>query len=183
MFIGETVAVSYASALFWAVREAAPPRKKNVEYASWNLVWTTIAATIASFFLYSILSTPYFLLLLLIVHALLFIPLLESPNSRASSISIARLYEINGILSALLHIGNTILLFQRGGIQFLFRVIGEKSAMSSVGWDVIFCAVIALLGTNRIKSFTLPVAISLGGTMGGILSIFPLEDSGKDINN
>ena len=86
MLIGQIVAVSYASALFFAVREATPvppsPKKSGV-YASNRLVWTTIIATITSFFLYKSVSTPYFLWVLLIVHALLFLPLMESQQCTA----------------------------------------------------------------------------------------------------
>ena len=182
MFIGETVAVCYASALFFAVLEASQmlPKKRSVIYASTKLVWATVSATLTTFFLYSSLSTPYFMILLLIVHALLFVPLLESTDTASSNISISQLYAINGILSALLHFGNCILLIRRGEMQFVFGFIGEKSAMSLIGWDVICSAVIGVIGTRRISNIVLAPVISLGSTMGGILSMFPLEDKIQD---
>lgn len=69
-------------------------------------------------------------------------------------------------------------------MQFIFQMIGEKSAMSSVGWDVIFCAIIAVTGTRRIKYIAFPFVISLGGAIVGILSIFSREEhevKSKDI--
>jgi len=57
MLIGQLVAVSWATALFWAVWEtSAPPppweKKTNVVHASRRLVWTTITAALTSFSLY-----------------------------------------------------------------------------------------------------------------------------------
>ena len=178
MLIGQLVAVSWASALFWAVWETSLPveKKETVVYASRRLVWTTIAATITSFSLYYVVLTPYFLPLLLVVHFLLFLPLSESTDAIPSTISISQLYAINGTLSAMLHLGNCVWLFQRGELGSLWDVIWEHAAMSSVGWDAIFCAIIGVVGTRRILSITLPPAISLGGTMGGIHSIFTSND-------
>jgi hypothetical protein len=122
------------------------------------------------------------LALLLIVHALLFLPLVEQHETPLSGISITQLYAVNGVLSAVLHIANCVLSFNRGELQNIYRVIGEKSAMSSVGWDVIFCAIIGVIGTRRITSIFLPIAISLGGTMGGML-FMASGDEIKDKSN
>ena len=180
------VAISYASALFFAVREATPvppsPKKTSV-YASNRLVWTTIIATIISFFLYESVSTPYFLSVLLIVHALLFLPLIESPNARPSRITISQLYAINGLLAALVHWGNCYLTFKSGDLGFIFGVISEHPAMSSVGWDVICSTIIGVIGTRRTQSVALPLGVSLGGTMGGILSLFPIDEEVKEKGN
>jgi hypothetical protein len=183
MFIGQTVAVSYASALFWAAREGSPVPlgKRVVHYASKRLVWTTIVATIISGVLYKSLTTPYYLILLLVVHVLLFPPLLEPHNATLSVISISQLYAINGILCVILHACNSVLLFKERRHDSIFRVIGEHPAMSSIGWDVICCVIIGVIGTHHIKSIALPLGISLGGTIGGILSIFSLDDK-VDLN-
>lgn len=186
MLIGQIVAISYASALFFAAREATPTPpspKKSTAYASKGLVWTTITATIISFFLYESVSTPYFLAVLLIVHVLLFLPLVESPNARPSRITVSQLYAINGLLAALVHWGNCYLTFKSGDLGFIFAVILEHPAMSSVGWDVICSTIIGVIGTGRIESITLPLGVSLGGTMGGILSLFPLDEEVKEKGN
>jgi len=173
MAIGQLVAVSWATALFWAALETAGiPKRTDVVYASRRLVWTTIAATLTSFSLYIAIPTPYFLPLLLVVHFLLFLPLVESTEAKLSTITISQLYAINGTLAVLLHVGNCIWLFQRGEMGSLWDVIWEHPAMSAVGWDVIFCAIIGVLGTKRLMSITLPPVISVGGTIGGIHSIF-----------
>jgi hypothetical protein len=182
MLIGQIVAVSYASALFFAVREATPvppSPKKSSAYASNRLVWTTIIATITSFFLYKSVSTPYFLWVLLIVHALLFLPLMESRNARPSRITTSQLYAINGFLAALVHWGNCYLAFESGDLGFIFTVISEHPAMSSVGWDVICSIIIGVIGTEQTQSIALPLGMSLGGTMGGILWSVPLKDKVK----
>lgn len=178
MLIAQLVAVSWASALFWAVLEtsAIPEKKRNVVYASRRLVWTTIAATLTSFSLYLLIRTPYFLPSVLVVHLLLFVPLVESTEAKLSSISISQLYAINGTLSVLLHVGNCIWLFQRGESGSLWDVLWEHPAMSAVGWDVIFCAIIGVVGTRRLMSITFPPMISVGGTVGGIHSIFTSYD-------
>jgi hypothetical protein len=174
MAIGQIVAISYASALFYAVREANPAQqKRSIErYASRRLVWTTITATITSCFLYYALWTPYYLLLLLVVHLLLFLPLAEPSNAPLSNVSISHLYSFNGILCVLLHWGNSVLLFQRGELESIFLIFNQHPAMSSIGWDIVCCGVIGVIGTRRIKSITLPIIISLGGTMGGIHTLF-----------
>jgi len=174
MLIGQLVAVSWASALFWGVWETSPSseKKSNLVYASRSLVFSTITATLTSFYLYYAIPTPYFLPLLLLVHFLLFLPLVESMEAKPSKISIPQLYAINGMLSVILHLGNSVWLYQRGELGSLWDVIWEHPAMSSVGWDVIFCTIIGVVGTRRIMSATLPPVISVGGTMGGIHSIF-----------
>src|SRR5438046_4716039 len=183
MLIGQIVAISYASALFFAVREVTPvppPKKEGNVYASHRLVWTTIGATITSFFLYKTVSTPYFLRVLLVVHALLFLPLVESSNARLSKITISQLYAINGVLAALVHWVNCYLAFKSGQLGFIFEVISEHPAMSSVGWDLICSTIVGVIGTQHLQSIALPLGVSLGGTMGAILSLFPLDENIKD---
>ena len=177
MLIGQLVAISYASALFWGVCEATSPKQKDLVYASRRLVWTTITATTTTFFLYSCISTAYFLPLLLAVHLLLILPLVESAEAPSPSLSIVRLYAINGILSTVLHWSNCLLLLHRGGWYSIFAVIAEDPAMSSIGWDIICCAFIGVVATRRIESVTLPIAISQGGTMAAIISLLPPQNS------
>jgi len=169
MFIGQIVAVSYASALFWAVRETMPaPReaKKRVTHAPWKLVWTTIAATIATFGLYWTVSTPYFLYLLLIIHSILFLPLFDDDGKPSSAMTISQLYGINVFLSLVLHVTNSYLLYKTEGLWALWNVLHEHPAMTSVGWDVICCTIIGIIGTegyNEILRLTTGnLAVSIG---------------------
>jgi len=174
MFIGQMVAVSYASALFWAVCETMPsPRnpQKLTTHASWKLVWTTIAATIASFGLYWTVSTSYFLYLLLIIHSLLFLPLFDDDDKPSSAITISQLYGINMFLSLVLHCGNSYLLYKTEGFGALWNVLYEHPAMSSVGWDVICCAIIGIIGTEGYKQILPLLTGNLAGSMGWICRV------------
>lgn len=185
MLIGQMVAISYASALVFAVRETTPvppSPKKNTVYASNTLVWTTVIATITSFFLYTSVSTPYFLTVLLVVHALLFLPLIESSNARPSKITISQLYAINGVLAGLVHWWNCYLTYKSGDLAFIFAAMYEHPAICSVGWDVICSTIIGIIGTRHTQS-ALPLAVGLGGTMGGVLSLFPPEEEVKEKGN
>jgi hypothetical protein len=152
---------------------AVGEEKTNVVYASRRLVWTSITATLTGFSPSYATPTSYFLPLLLVVHFLHFLPLVESTEAKPLTISIPQLYAINGTLSFILHLGNYVWLFQRGELGSLWEVIWEHPAMSSVGWDVIFCAIIGVIGTRRIMSITVPPVISVGGTMAGYIPYLP----------
>ena len=129
-----------------------------------RLVWTTIIATIMSCFLYSSVSTPYFIRLLIMIHVILFLPLVESPNSQLSYISINVLYMINGVIAALCYWVNCFLLFKGDGEINVFRVVSDHPAISSVGWDVICSTIVALVATRGLKCIALPFAIGVAGT-------------------
>jgi len=174
MFIGQMVAVSYASALFCAVRETMPsPRdpQRRTTHASWKLVWTTIAATIATFGLYWTVSTSYFLYLLLIIHSLLFLPLFDDDDTPSSAITISQLYGINMLLSLVLHFGNSYLLYKTEGFRALLNVLDGHPAMSSVGWDVICCAIIGIIGTEGYKQILPLLTGNLAGSIGWICRV------------
>ena len=142
MCIGQVVAISYASGLYFAACETCPP-KRVVTRASRILASTTITATLATYFLERSLSTKYFLLLLLVIHVLLLLPLLESPTpSSEKSISMNQLYLINASLAMILHWRNIAFIGDVTTWSAMYKVIGEHSAMSSIGWDIVCCAVI-----------------------------------------
>src|SRR5436305_8103877 len=92
MSIGQLVAISYASGLYYATCEIAPP-KRLVVRSSRLLTFTTLIATTAAYFLEQSLSTGYFLPLLLAIHLLIPLPLFESQHpSSHKSISLKQLH-------------------------------------------------------------------------------------------
>src|SRR5271170_4176901 len=83
---------------------------------------------------------------------------LRTTKAKPSKISISQLYAINGTLCVILHLWNCVWLFQRE-LGSLWDVIWEHPAMSSVRWDVFFCAIIGVVETRRTMSISLPPAI------------------------
>ena len=48
----------------------------------------------------------------------------------------------------------------------ILRVIGEHPAMSSIGWDIVCCAIIEMAATGRVEILLLSAVVSLGGVVG-----------------
>src|SRR2546421_9082770 len=98
MSIGQLVAISYASGLYYATCEIAPP-KRLVVRSSRLLTFTTLTATVSAYFLEQNLSTGYFLPLLLVIHLLILLPLFESQHPLSeTSISLKQLHLLDACL-------------------------------------------------------------------------------------
>lgn len=167
MCIGQVVAISYAAGLYFATCETAPPPKRTIVRSSRTLAFTTILATTATYFLEWSLSTNYFLPLLLVIHILLLLPLFESCNPASeTSISIKQLYFINAVLAIILHWRNIVFIGHVGTWSSMYKVIGEHHAMSSIGWDIVCCAVIEAFALERTESLMMAPITSLGGVAG-----------------
>ena len=166
MSIGQLVAISYASGLYYATCEIAPP-KRLVVRSSRLLTLTTLTATISTYFLEQSLSTGYFLPLLLAIHLLIQLPLFESEHpSSETSISLKQLHLLNASLALILHWRNIALMDNIGTWSSILRVIGEHPAMSSIGWDIVCCAIIEMAAAGRVEIPLLSAVVSLVGVVG-----------------
>lgn len=166
MSIGQLVAISYAAGLYYATCEIAQP-KRLVLRSSRLLTFTTLTATIAAYFLEQSLSTGYFLPLLLVIHLLILLPLFESQNPASeTSISLKQLHLLNACLAIILHWRNIVFMGNIGTWSSILGVIGEHSAMSSIGWDIVCCAIIEMAAAGRAEIPLLAAVVSLGGIVG-----------------
>ena len=166
MSIGQLVAISYASGLYYATCEIAPP-KRLVVRSSRLLTFTTLTATVSAYFLEQNLSTGYFLPLLLVIHLLILLPLFESQHPLSeTSISLKQLHLLNACLALIQHWRNIAFMGNIGTWSSILRVIGEHPAMSSIGWDIVCYAITEMAGMRRVEILLLAAVGSLGGVVG-----------------
>jgi hypothetical protein len=169
MLLGQVAAVSFASNLFFLAVLLSPPlrqaREHNIAAAkplTWTWTWTPplilqaapIAITIISVALMPYFSkSSHFLTNLLVPHLLLFVPPLlcrivprswgkECISSSECDRYYSRIYRTIYFCALLLQAKVTVdALGQPRGIWGIFEALYEHPAVSSVGWDVILCAV------------------------------------------
>jgi hypothetical protein len=66
----------------------------------------------------------------------------------------------------LLHWVNVAFIEDMATWSSFYKGIEEQPAMSSLGWDIVCCAVIEMFATRRWESIMLSPLLSLGGTAG-----------------
>jgi len=77
-----------------------------------------------------------------------------------------QLYLINASLAMILHWRNIAFIGDVTTWSAMYKVIGEHSAMSSIGWDIVCCTVIEGLAAGRVENVVLSPVFSLGGVAG-----------------
>jgi hypothetical protein len=178
MLLAQFVAVAVASNLFYLallLSQSSQPgiirRPRSLPPQVWLSVLFSLAAIAASPFM----SKQTFLPNLLIMHALLFVPLISRKSSTTDkavplSIGIRVLYTITCIVSAFIHIRTTMTAWSslnpedRSSTLHIakkaWEVLHSNYAQSSIGWDVIWTTVSfiawitvrpALVGVQRSK--------------------------------
>ncbi|GAA5843855.1 hypothetical protein JCM11251_003533 [Rhodosporidiobolus azoricus] len=172
MLLGQVVAISFAQCLFFAalavtpatqaVPRGPPARALGLHPAQGKLTWWLLAAVIAAngnvaFTPHTIFSTTYFLPNLLMMHVVLLAPL-SFRDEKAAPMTLSRFY-LNIALVALrfrlptvVHLlGDTpktvSAVLPKLPKIFLkqWEVLNEHPAQQSIGWDVLFASLSALV--------------------------------------
>lgn len=171
MLLGQIVAISVASNLFYLALVLSPeaPRaeKKSPSIKASPALWLSVLLSLASVAATPFTSKQTFLPNLLLMHALLFIPLISKNASPARfSISTKALYRIVHFAAVLIHL-RTVL----NAMVFLgyakhsgptnpavaaWVVLNSHPAQSSIGWDIVWTslsfAVWKLVGAKASES-------------------------------
>lgn len=193
MLLGQVVAISVASNLFYLAVTASPIRPSSKRPAPDTVpfvLWTSVILSLGTVFLipHSI-ENDYFLLDLLVMHALLVIPLV-APRSLLSSrflrMRVGTLYTLLAIVT-LVPRARTITSMlnsvpfdaDRGPLEHylgvaraLWETLHSHPAQSSIGYDVIWTTISFFMwvsGVPELKDMFLPlvfgtVALSIGLT-------------------
>lgn len=161
MLLGQVVAISVAQCLFFAamsVAASSPASNRSVESPRTTASWTLIATVLSTLFNVALsprlLDMPgQFLVNLLIMHALLFLPLIPPLKSKASGLSYSRLYLYVAFLCARVRWPTYVALVSFSNLKAaplatlasLYRqaysTLFEHPAQSSIGYDVVCASV------------------------------------------
>jgi hypothetical protein len=147
MLLGEIVAISFASNIFFITvlcsSEMPLSRKSNeaVRKTQWSTFALVISLSINILCIYYVpesIGTRLFLPILGLPHILLFVPLYISEESQKSSWFSVRPMVV--LCAVALQAKATQDALSAGvGVKDIIHVLYEHPAVSSVGWDVIFC--------------------------------------------
>lgn len=163
MLLGQIVAISVASNLFYLALVLSPSfsNRKEREREKWAspMLWFNVFLALATVALVPFITERMFLKNLLIMHGVLFLPILESNSANTSpyAISTQALYRIVQLLSTLIH-GRTVvkaleILHENGAldassmVQTAWRVLHSHPAQSSIGWDIVWTSVSFIVWT------------------------------------
>ncbi|KAF2431146.1 hypothetical protein EJ08DRAFT_611411 [Tothia fuscella] len=146
ILLGQIVAISFASNLFFLAVLAFPvlPRSSSSRSEESSSIATPVAVAanfICVYLLPRTIGTPYFLSLLCIPHLLLFVPLYFPPSKAMYD----NLLRFTIPFCVVLLFGTSALNVlapsssHREGLMAMGTTLFEHPAVSSVGWDVIFC--------------------------------------------
>lgn len=168
MLLGQVVAISVAQNLFFAALSLAPRSKRPVTantpddlagpartsdtHASWTLILSVLTSLFTVGVSPRVISTPYFLPNLLLMHVLLILPLVPLPT-RISSLSLGRLYTYTAIIPLRLRLPTYTTLLAgrelspeglRAWLPEMFNTayttLFAHPAQSSIGYDVLFAS-------------------------------------------
>lgn len=153
MLLGQIVAISVASNLFYLALVLSPeaPRaeKKSPSIKASPALWLSVLLSLASVAATPFTSQRTFLPNLLLMHALLFIPLISTNTSPARfSVSITTLYRVIHLAAVLIHLRTVM-----NAMVFLnyakhsgptnpavaaWIVLNSHPAQSSISWDIVW---------------------------------------------
>jgi len=161
MVLGQIVAISFATNLFFLAVILSPPPPpapqstrvhQDKSLGPWLISLVTVIATVVATYLLGTQHywyAPEFLTLILIPHAvLLILPLARvfppSDNFRHDNAESAKgnytyLWVITIVSGVLLTLKTTYQTYNYNGFEGIWLALYENAAVSSVGWDVIFC--------------------------------------------
>jgi hypothetical protein len=159
MLLGQIVAISVASNLFYLALILSPVplssknsnNKSRQTYAGPKL-WISVLLSLATVAYTPFSSERTFLPTLLVMHALLFVPLISLSDSPAPyAITTRTLYRIIHIATVLIHLRTvlTAVYFLNNGnhsapihpMIAAWIVLHSNPAQSSIGWDVIWTTI------------------------------------------
>lgn len=191
MLLGQVVAISVASNLFYLAVAATPviaSSKPTTPQSVPLILWASVIPSLGTVFLIPhSLEHGYFLANLLIMHALLVIPLAVPRSLLSSKFMQIRLRTLYVTLAAITLIPRAITISRMldtipaetdAGSRYvraaesLWETLYSHPAQSSIGWDVVWTTVsffVWVLGTPSLKDMFLPlvfgtVALSVGLT-------------------
>ncbi|BGP15650.1 hypothetical protein JCM10213_005119 [Rhodosporidiobolus nylandii] len=173
MLLGQVVAVSFAQSLFFAAVALAPPVKPAAAPATpaqgrlptspnskltWWLLFAVIAGNASVAFTPRTLYSSFFLPNLLLMHAVLLAPLVI-PDRKTAPMALSRFY-LNISLVVIRFRAPTVLEILGKDTPFSFAAVvpripellkaqwdtlNEHPAQQSIGWDVVFASISALV--------------------------------------
>ncbi|KDR79029.1 hypothetical protein GALMADRAFT_63750 [Galerina marginata CBS 339.88] len=159
MLLGQIVAISVASNLFYLalVLSQPPPQEQVSKLTTGPKLWITVILSLATVAISPSTSRQTFLPNLLVMHALLFIPVIGSPStslggpSARFSIDSRNLLRIVQLTAAIIHLRTVLAAvnFLKQGEQsaapsmvaVAWTVLHSHPAQSSIGWDVIWTTI------------------------------------------
>lgn len=163
MLLGQIVAISVASNLFYLALVLSPsfsnPKERVKERWASPMLWFNVFLALASVALVPFITERTFLKNLLVMHGVLFLPILEknSPKISPYAISTNALYRIVQVVSALIHLRTVLKALEilrdnaaldaSSIVQTAWRVLHAHPAQSSIGWDVIWTSVSFIVWT------------------------------------
>lgn len=173
MLLGQIVAISVASNLFYiAILLSAPstPRNEPLSRSASPRIWLSILLSLVTVALSPFTSRQTFLLNLLAMHALLFVPLISSSPSVAEektsnySMDLSTLYRLVHIASVAIHartiyaavdsLDLTTPQVSLRMVSAVWETLYSNPAQSSIGWDVIWTSIsfIAFITARPVQS-------------------------------
>jgi len=160
MVLGQIVAISVASNLFYIailLSASSTPRNERLSRSASPRIWLSVLLSLVTVALSPFTSRQTFLLNLLAMHALLFVPLISSSTSVAEektsnySMDLSTLYRLVHIASVAIH-AKTIYVavdsldlttpqVSLRMVSAVWETLYSNPAQSSIGWDVIWTSI------------------------------------------
>ena len=172
MLFGQLVAISVGINLFFL---ALPPTAsaRATEIASTKrtvppLLWLSVLASLGTVFLVPrSLQHDYFLLNLLVMHALLVIPLLPLRVAPTGSLHIRTraLYQLIALLAVIARVRTTLSMNTTGAVagqETVWAVLHSHPAQASIGWDVVWTTISFLMWIRPAVQGQLMVILASG---------------------
>lgn len=138
MLLGQLVAISVASNLFYAALALAPRQQESLRYASPTL-WLSALLSLASVAALPLTSERGFLANLLLMHVLIVLPLFGTVRTTrpAYGMRIKQVYLISNLICTYLRVRSNFRLEEKS-FHFLWTLLHSHPAQSSIRWDVIW---------------------------------------------
>ncbi|KAJ3712844.1 hypothetical protein C8R42DRAFT_305661 [Lentinula raphanica] len=191
MLLGQLVAISVASNLFYVALSLSTSRSTRKTGAASPVLWLSILLSLLAVSYTPFTNERSFLPNLLIMHSLAAVPLLfgrhldNSPVPRFS-LSFTSLYLLVCVMTALIHTWSSLVLYQSSDGPFLaalWRTLYSHPAQSSIGWDIIWTTAsfmvwaLTTTATHRIALLVTPL-VSVG-PMASALAFLSNGDEGS----
>lgn len=159
MLLGQLVAISVASNLFYLAICLSTPRsrseKSNSSLLAPPILWISVLLSLITVGVSPLTSERTFLPNLLLMHALLFVPFMSNPTPNLAgkngfSIKIRTLYGITTVLVLVLRLRTILSALSyipqeaktlKMVVVMAWRVLHSHPAQSSIGWDVVWTTI------------------------------------------
>jgi len=150
MLLGQLVAISVASNLFYLALslapKAPPPVPESTASRASSALWISVLVSLITVGLTPFTAEKTFLPNLLIMHTLLMLPLMVSPSNTRSrfSVPLSTLYTSIFLGALAMHTRTSYIAFAHDPSSFLsmtWNALYSHPAQSSIGWDVVWSSV------------------------------------------